>query len=423
LEPPSYGDLATLGAETYALQPLFAEGVQSDVSLVSNLLMPWGNSGNLAPGGRVTELDFHFGPTVTPQLSGLKALQKGAMKGASSDQLLVEQLAPDTRFPSLIYRVQPVDYLGGNGGGAGRLSFRRDGGSIVPMDPIVSPQLAYENLFSSFEPPGVSAEALAAHQRRIDVLGHVGTATRDLLPTLGAADRIRLERHLHEVELLASQLQSNDSTGVSGACSMLDDPGSDPAIGGTHAGEGEIASGLGWSDEDRRARLHSDFIRMAFACDLSRVATLMYTNWKSWMSAEHIGQGWNMDIHQVGHTGAVPREAMGDVVAWHVGHFARLVRILEETPEWDGSSVLDHTVLVLCFEGGHGADALDGKPSVHSTENMSVLIAGRAGGLVSGQHIDGRERHPAQVTLSAMRAAGYTGNFGDFGTGVDEVFG
>ena len=139
--------------------------------------------------------------------------------------------------------------------------------------------------------------------------------------------------------------------------------------------------------------------------------------------AYQLGAGWDMDIHQVGHTHVVPREAMGDVVAWHVGHFARLVRLLKETPEYDGSSVLDHTVLVLCFEGGHGEDPTDGSYSTHSTENMSVIVAGRAGGLQPGQHIDGARRHPAQATLSAMRAAGYAGTFGDFDDGIDELYG
>lgn len=422
LVPAAYGSLADVGSEMYALQSLAAEGVQDDISLVSNLLIPWGDSeGSLAPGGRITALDFHFGPTVTPQLSGLKAIVKGKMEGPSSDQQMVESLAPDTLFPSLSYRVQPVNYLGGSGGSAGRISHRTDGGSIVPIDPIVSPQLAHESLFSSFTPPNASPAELAAAQRRVSVLDRVGSAARDLLPQLGAEDKRRLERHLHEVELLEAQLQAAPP-GVSGECSMLGDPGPDPTIGGSHE-SGAVTDGSGWSDEDYRAGVQSNLIRMALTCDLSRYASLQYTNWKSWMSAQNVGQGWDYDIHEVGHNGSLPAEAMGDVVGWHVGHFAQLVRLLKETPEWDGSSVLDHTSLVLCFEGGHGIDPVDGNSSTHSTQNMSVLIAGGAGGLVPGQHINGQERHPAQVTLSAMQAAGYTGNFGDFGEGVNEVFG
>jgi hypothetical protein len=423
LEPSTFGALTDVGADMHSLQPLVTEGVLGDVSLVSNLLVPWGtNANDLPAGGRLVELDFHGGPSVTPQLSGRKALELGRMDGASSDQLLVEQMLPDTVFPSLSYRVQPVSYLGGDGGTQGRVAFRNDGESVVAIDPLVSPQLAYQTLFSSFTPPEASPEQLAAMQRRISVLDRVGEATRSLLPTLGAADRQRLERHLHEVEQLEAQLSATPP-GVSAQCEVLADPGADPPIGGLHDGLDEIGSAAGWSDESHRASVLTDLVRMALTCDLTRYATLQYTMWKSWMSAYQLGAGWDMDIHQVGHTHVVPREAMGDVVAWHVGHFARLVRLLKETPEYDGSSVLDHTVLVLCFEGGHGVDPTDGSYSTHSTENMSVIVAGRGGGLQPGQHIDGARRHPAQATLSAMRAAGYAGNFGDFAEGIEELYG
>jgi len=423
LVPSSYGELSTVGADMYALQPLVEHGVLDDVSLVSNLLIPWGPSeGSLAPGGRLTELDFHFGPTVTPQLSGLKALVKGKMFAPSSEQRLVEAMSPDTTFSSLNYRVQPVDYLGGNGGSAGRISFRRDGDSIIPMDPIVSPQLAYQNLFSSFQPPDASPAALAAMQRRLSVLDRVSAASRDLMATLGSADRERLQRHLHEIEMLEAQLQASPPQG-SEHCMMLDDPGADPQIGGTHDGSGELGGGSGWSDENRRAALLTDLTHMALTCELSHYAALQYTNWKSWMSAKHLEHGLGLDIHEIGHNGSVPAEAMGDVVAWHIRHFARLVRLLKDTPQWDGSSLLDHTALVLCFEGGHGTDPLSGSYSTHSTENMSVLVAGGAGGLRRGLHIDGEQRHPAQATLSAMEAVGYTGAFGDFSEGIDQLFG
>ncbi len=419
LVPDSYGELSSVGTQMQSLQPLFDEGVAGDISLVSNLLIPWGNSeGDLSAGARITSLDFHFGPTVTPQLSGMKAIVKARMDGASSDQLMAQTLAPDTVVPALSMRVQPVDYQGGNGGSAGRISFRDDGGNIVPIDPFVSPQDTYAYLNSVFLPPDASPELIAAIGRRASVLDHVGQAARDLMGTLGSADRLRLERHLHEVEMLEAQL-SESSGDIGEHCIPPQDPGADPAIGGTT----DVSNGLGWSDEDTRAQRHGELLRMALSCDVTRYGALQYTNWKSWMGANQIGEGWPIDIHEIGHTGSMPKEAMGDVVGWHVRHFAQLTRMLKDTQEWDGSSLLDHTTLVLCFEGGHGEDPIDGGYSTHSTQNMSVLVAGRAGGLDPGRHIDGQERHPAQATLSAMQAAGYEGSFGDFSSGVDELFG
>lgn len=418
LVPDAYGDLATTGAAMQSLQPLFEEGVESDVSLVSNLLIPWaGSESGLAPGGRLTSLDFHFGPTVTPQLSGMRAIVKARMDGPSSDQLMVDSLAPDTVVPSLSQRVQPIDYMGGNGGSAGRISFRRDGDSISPIDPFVSPRDTFDYLNSVFLPPDASPEMIAAIERRASVLDEVGGAAQSLMARLGSSDRQRLERHLHEVELLEAQLRSGVGD-LSGACIGPVDPGADPPLGGQVAGVDQLDGSLGWSDEDTRALRQIELIRMAFSCDVTRVASLQLTNWKSWMGASNIGGGWDIDIHEIGHTGSMPKEAMGDVVGWHVGQFAKLVKALKDTPEWDGSSLLDHTALVLCFEGGHGEDPLDGGYSTHSTQNMSVLVAGNVGGLVAGQHIDGQERHPAEATLTAMRAAGHGGDFGDFSSEI-----
>jgi len=423
LVPDSQGALSSVGTQMQSLQPLFEEGVADDVSLVSNLLIPWATSeGALASGARLSSLDFHFGPTVTPQLSGMKAIVKARMDGPSSDQLMVEALAPDTVVPSLSQRVQPIDYMGGNGGSAGRISFRRDGSNVSGIDPFVSPRETFNYLNSVFLPPDASPEMLAAIERRASVLDEVGGAAEALMARLGSADRQRLQRHLHEVELLEGQLRSGAGD-ISGACMGPMDPGADPALGGQVAGVDQIDGSLGWSDEDTRAQRQIELIRMAFSCDVTRFASLQLTNWKSWMGASNIGAGWDIDIHEIGHTGAMPKEAMGDVVGWHVGQFAKLVRALKETPEWDGSSLLDHTALVLCFEGGHGEDPLDGGYSTHSTQNMSVLVAGNVGGLVAGQHIDGQERHPAEVTLTAMRAAGYGGDFGDFSNEVEALRG
>ncbi len=46
----------------------------------------------------------------------------------------------------------------------------------------------------------------------------------------------------------------------------------------------------------------------------------------------------------------------------------------------------------------------------HSVENMVMLLAGRAGGFEPGEHINGNRAHPATALITAMQAAGYTGN-------------
>ena len=136
------------------------------------------------------------------------------------------------------------------------------------------------------------------------------------------------------------------------------------------------------------------------------------------------------DIHELGHYGVgggeVGLNAVSDGVAWHVKHWGRLVEKLRDTQELDGSSLLDHTAMVMLFEGGWGFDPESGDAlSVHSSENMAVLIAGRAGGLnaIGGQHISRPGGHPAQVVNSALQAVGIDHEMGEVSGTVDELFG
>jgi hypothetical protein len=95
-------------------------------------------------------------------------------------------------------------------------------------------------------------------------------------------------------------------------------------------------------------------------------------------------------------------------MVWQVDAFATLIKNLQNTPEGAGN-MLDNTVLVLLNEAGHGHDYLvSSHPDnqTHSTENMACLVAGRAGGLKPGKHVQTTKAHPAQVLVSAMNAAG-----------------
>ena len=173
---------------------------------------------------------------------------------------------------------------------------------------------------------------------------------------------------------------------------------------------------LGYADENRRAQVMTDLLHMALTCDLTRSATLAYTFAQCFIDTAELLGMQRTDVHELGH-GAGSDEDVADAIAWHVGHFATLVSKLRDTPEGDGN-VLDNTVLVFLMEGGWDA----GEP--HTGENMVALVAGRAGGLVPGQHVNGAGRHPASALISAMNAAGVaTDQLGEISGGIDELFG
>jgi hypothetical protein len=414
--------LAPLGTGTLPWGRGTGYGVQDEVSVVSGLTIPWADAVGQTPppGGRSPE--FHYN-TVGPLVSGVRgnAERTNHARGPSSDQILAPHLAtPDHRH--LVYRVQPVRYIGGNGGegDSGRISWL---GDDDPVESNMSPRLAFESLFSTFVPPDDAGAQAALHRRR-KILAMLQARSEGLLPRLSAADRERVEKHHEEIVALADRVNMiNDITAV---CTPPTDPGEDPPIGADHVDNGdglEYIETSGYSQEDLRAEIMFDLIHMAFACDLSRIATIRMTFDQCFMNMLPL-VGAASDAHELSH-GSQTFENFADGVGWHVKHFARVVARLRDSTEVDGTSMLDHTAVVFVFEGGYGYDPEAGQDeSTHSSENMVAMVAGRVGGLVPGRHISAPGTHVSSVTLSAMQATGAPVDaLGDVTDPVPQLFG
>lgn len=416
-----------------ALQPLTDLGIRDSVSVITGMEIPWGDAGSVPAGGRVR--NWHA-KSVGPLISGVRGADDGneRAQGPTSDQIAADVLGQETVHRLLAYRVQAAYYRGSNGDGGdrGRISYRDEAGQIIPVDPIVSPRLAYESLFTGFVPPdpAEAAAALAVLRRRRSAVDLVLEDAATLIPKLGAADRQRLERHFDELRNLEQRLDAEQPP-LEGACEMLPHPGDDPAIGGAveNGDTGGYEGGGAYSDEQLRAEILTDLVAMAFTCDLTRVASVMYTMAQCFLNANPLF-GQPSDMHELGHFGVgggqVGLDAMSDGVAWHVGHFGRLVQKLRDTTDLDGSSVLDNSALALVFEGGWGYDPESGDAlSVHSSENMSALLAGHAGGLNpnGGVHVPNPGGHPTQVINTALRAVGVDHEMGEVSGVVDSLLG
>jgi hypothetical protein len=121
-----------------------------------------------------------------------------------------------------------------------------------------------------------------------------------------------------------------------------------------------------------------DLQALAFQCDLTRVFTFMMGREGSRRSYPEIGV---RDAHHpLTHT--YEREPVMKVTKinmYHVELFAYFLEKLRSTPDGDGS-LLDHSLLV------YGAGISDG--NAHTHENVPVMLAGHAGGRITGgRHI------------------------------------
>ena len=425
-------------ALTTPLQPLAA--LRDDFSIVSGMRIPYStssaDSSQVPPGGAFR--GFHGG-VASPLLSGTRSTSESyTANGTSSDQVMAGLHRGMTRTASLVLRSQPAFYVAGYGfSGREYISYA---GPDDPIDAFVSPQVAFRMLFGGFMPPDTgggpdpAAAALDYRQRsRRSVLDLIGTKRQRILGAVGVADRQRLERHFDELRVLEMSISTIPPM-VTGQCVVPADPGSDPPIGGDNEGSdsGSITSGTGYSDEQARTRVMCDLIHMAFVCDLTRAATLEITTFQSHMNVLPIttalGTPVSADLHEVGHNGDSANRGqipMSLCLQWHVAHYAYLLDKLRTTPE-GGGNVLDNSAIIFMPEGGHGRQLNDGasENQSHSVENMVQLVAGRAGGLQPGRHIDAAGAHPAQCLISAMQATGYTGDtLGEVTGNISGLFG
>lgn len=418
---------------TRGLQPLGDLGIQDRVSVVSGLTIPWNTGTGIPAGGRAVGFHAH---SVCPLISGMRSESEDneAAMGPTSEQVVADAIGGAAPHHSLSYRVQPAYYRGGNGSGGvrGRISARLnpETGALEHIDPIISPRLAFESLFANFVPPD-PAEAAAAEfalRRQKSVIDLVRGDTERLLPQLGTVDRVRMERHFDELRDLEGRLELLEPPEGS-ACEMLPDPGNDPPIGGA-VENGDTAgyqAGGAYSNEELRASLMVDLIHMAFTCELTYSAALMFTYTQCFMNMQPLA-GHPSDLHELSHGavggGQAMHDAMADGIAWHVRHWGTLATKLRDTVDLDGTSILDKTAMVLTFEGGWGFDPESGENGrAHSTENMVVLIGGGAGTLnrSGGQHLRAVGRHPVEVINTAMQSVGVNDSLGEVNGSFPEL--
>lgn len=312
----------------------------------------------------VDELSAYDGPgdahqKATGQGLTATALQEGDFKGAdgnsagwgngiSVDQAIANAIGGATKFSSLEFG---VNVYGANVGS--RISYR---GPAQPIPPENDPVAGFNRMFADLEVDPDAAKRRIAE--RTIVLDAVGADYQKLLPRVGAADRIKLQAHLDAVRDIEKRLGSDAVVG--GAC-MKPDLGVVPK-------PTEIAN------TPVIGKLQMDLLAMALACDLTRVASIMWTN-----SATMKPFPW-LDIpeghHELAHRGdddADARMKLTKINTWYAEQFAYLVAKLKSIPEGEGT-VLDNTLLIWVNEHQKGNN--------HDRDQIPYVIAGGAGGAV-----------------------------------------
>jgi len=358
----------TGGERDWALSPILQPlerhkadiNVVGGVDLISSLSGP-GDAHQKGTGQCLTAWPLQEG--TFPGDAGLSA---GWANGISIDQKVADHIAGDTRFRSLEFGVH-VD----GSGVKSRISYRGPGRPIPPEN---DPAVMYRRVFGDVG-SGDDASKRRLETRRQLVLDSVMGQYRALHTQLGAEDRLKLDAHMASIASIQERL-GKDTVRFEGECQPLD-------IGGA-------LDPMRASSIPMIGTLQMDLIAMAFACDLTRVASLMWTRSTSEVVFGWLGEDIREGHHPLAHKGDEDRVKVAQntrINQWYADQFAYLIDRLKSIPEGDGS-VFDNTVILWTNEQSKGNN--------HDRMDMPYVLAGSAGGhFETGRYVtrDGRVPH------------------------------
>jgi len=278
---------------------------QSKVSVVSGLANPDSKGGHAVGDTWLTCADLSSVPGKEYQNS------------ISIDQVIAGRIGKETRYASL-----QISQKGGTGGAnsSATIAFN-DRGAPLPCEN--RPSRLFDRLFTN--PAASSAdEAKLRFSRKRSILDDTMAEARLLRTRLGKADREKLDEYLESVRNVEAHLARLQSWGDRPKPQLEFDK---------RAVELDASS----QDHDDWFDGMMDLAYLAFASDASRVITF---------GAEW-GHNFDPSHHDYSHHGgdAEKIKNLTRVDLWHSGIVSRLVSLLDNTPEGEGT-MLDNTLVV-----------------------------------------------------------------------------
>jgi Protein of unknown function (DUF1552) len=283
--------------------------------------------------------------------------------GVSVDQLAAQAIGNRTPLPSLELSCEASRPVGNCDGGfacayINNLSWRD---STTPVPPEANPRAAFERLFGGFDTHPDPAVRERIKNNRTSMLDAVTRQTQQLLRSLGASDRRKLDEYMTALRDIEQRITRVENQDREVSPDMMEKPLGIPAGFVEHA------------------RLMNDVLAVALQADITRTATLIYA--KEGSSRAYPELGFADAHHPLTHHRNRQEliEKVTQIECHHMEQFAGLVKTLRSMPEGDGT-VLDHSMVV------YGSSMSD--PNRHVHEDVPCVMLGRGDGSVkTGRHI------------------------------------
>jgi hypothetical protein len=263
-------------------------------------------------------------------------------------------------------------------------------GRMAPMKPYYQPRDAYERVFGTLMPGGMTPgnmEALEkARAQKKSVLDFALADLTRLRALAPASSREQLDAHEAAIRELEKELDADPTD--PGGCGAPETP--EVVNVSTHQDRGAgTYPGDHTTPErddvkhDRIAQLHFSVIRAAFRCDLTRVVTFQFSPGTNHVS---FGDLWPPDPsvfkihHTTSHDPDSPNmlEFLTRVEEWYAERVSKFLTDLNTDKDMSGATLLDKTLVPYVTEVG---------ARYHNWDNMPFLVFGGAStGIVGGQY-------------------------------------
>ena len=301
--------------------------------------------------------------------------------GVSVDQYIASQL---TTAPTPYNTIE----LGYGCGGLHPATRMIYSAPAMPRTPLDNPQQAFQTLFGAINPDIEQAQKDAA--RRASVLDNVLEDFNHRRATLSSKDQLRLDAHADAIRELEVSLTA--------VC----EPPTEPT---------DVTN-------ENAIDHQSDLIAAALGCGLSRVASFQLriadndNTLYPWVGLDTGGH------HTTTHdSGAAAQTTLTDLYRWYSERFAYLLDRLAATPDADGRSVLDNTLVIWGSELGIGW--------THDIDNVPFIFAGATDLLNANRYMSGSVIQHGRMLVSACHAMGLTDveQYGSLDTGTGPISG
>ena len=302
--------------------------------------------------------------------------------GTSLDQYYAEIAGQETAIPSMQLCIENVDQAGGCAYGYACV-YTDTISWASPSDPLPmvrDPRVAFDQLFGV----GATPEERARH-RRTDrsILDWITAEVGRLQARLGPADKARLADYLDEVREIERRIERVEARNASGEPREL--PGAPVGVPDSFA---------------EHVRLMFDIQALAFASDTTRVFS--FKMGRDGSGRAYPESGVNTGFHPASHHQEREERVLdfAKINTYHVSQLPYFLEKLKATPDADGASLLDNTLVI------YGSPM--GNSNVHNHKRCPLVLLGHMGGqLRGGVHLKAADGTPmANVMLSILHGLG-----------------